>query len=667
VSSKDAPRIIGRLPKTDASVRGWMRSSIGGLRRSMTSSALIGCIDVAPEVPAAPSILQGWVFSTGAPIVGVLLFVDGKIHLAESGIDRPDVARNYGESFGVRYSGFQVQADLRQYEGREITLRAAAITGDGRTEIFYETTTNCSIQPQLYFHPLSSDVTTDEHFLTVSGVALMEEFVSSVEISLDGAFVERARLNAFATPEWAWSTMPASEIAAFTTMVDIRGCEAGTTHSLTARALDLEGNSTEVAELEFSVSPSFGVANLETILSREGFLPNERNRQPDGPLRVLVIAHHLGIGGGQLYLQELIRKLVQLVDVELFVAAEIDGVLRNELEAIGATVIVTGLCPLSDPFSYETFLRSIALEVSEFEPEMILANTVGATFGTDLASELNIPSILAIHESFAFDEWFIAARGNFSVHPYVRERFREGLSSASAVVFESRATQLMYADVVAESQSELIPYGIDVEELLAYSSSADSNDLRKSLGIPESALVFLCIGTYEARKSQAMLSSAFAIASKGRSDAVLILVGARDDAYSMAVKRHIDDLDVDGRIRAIHVVRDLRPWYAIADVLVSASDIESMPRSMMEAMAFGLPILAADAPGVSEIVENGVTGWLVPTRDVGALVGGIATVLETTAEQRVVMGEAAQMNVKSNHDSSGYAESFAELLQKVRD
>ena len=647
-------------------MRGWMRSFVGDLRRSVTSSTLIGNIDVASEVSANPAVLQGWVFSTGHPIVGVLLFVDGKIHLAESGIDRPDVARHYGESFGVRYSGFQVNVDLRQHEGKEVTLRAAAVTGDGRTEIFCEMMTSCSIEPQLYFHPLSSDVTSDEHFLTVSGVALMEEFVSSVEVSLDGIFIERARLNAFATPAWEWSTMPASEISAFTAMVDIRGCEAGTTHSLTARALDLEGNSTEVAELEFSISPSFGVANLETILSRQGFLPNELKRQPDGPLRVLVIAHHLGIGGGQLYLQELIRKLVQRIDLELFVAAEIDGVLRNELEAMGATVIVTGLCPLSDPFSYESFLRAIALEVAEFEPELILANTIGATFGTDLAAELNIPSILAIHESFAFDEWFIAARGNFSVHPYVRERFREGLSSASAVVFESRATQLMYADVVAGSQSELIPYGIDVEELLAYSSSADSKVLRKSLGIPESALVFLCIGTYEARKSQAMLSSAFAIASKDRPDAVLILVGARDDAYSMAVKRHIDNLDVDGRIRSIHVVRDLRPWYAIADVLVSASDLESMPRSMMEAMAFGLPILAADAPGVSEIVENGVTGWLVPTRDLRALVGGIATVLETSSDQRVVMGEAAQKNVKSNHDSSGYAESFAGLLQEIR-
>ncbi len=65
-----------------------------------------------------------------------------------------------------------------------------------------------------------------------------------------------------------------------------------------------------------------------------------------------------------------------------------------------------------------------------------------------------------------------------------------------------------------------------------------------------------------------------------------------------------------GRIRLAPMTDDLTPWYRAADVLVSVSDVESMPRSAIQAMACGTPVLAAAVYGVSELVEDGFTGWI---------------------------------------------------------
>ena len=626
---------------------------------------LIGFIDCQSEVIASQLMIHGWVFCRDHPIVAVLFFVDGQANIARCGQERVDVARVYGETLNIRHSGYQVNVDLRLMEGREVVFRAAAVTSDGRTEVFAEVTVSCKPLAQICLHPIAREITTDEHFLAISGIALMERQVSSVQIFLNSQPVGNARMNAYPTPEWGWSKMPLSAICAFTTIVDIRECEPGARQILTAIATTIEGFKSEVAELEFEVKRHFGLESITGLISRPIKARNRKLFENSGSLRLLVVTHHLGIGGGQLYLQELLRHLIGKLDIQLMLFSEADGVLRSELEALGVKVVITGPCHLDDAFAYESFIQEILKESKDFGPELVLANTMGSIFGLDIASMLDIPSILAVHESYDFDEWFIAARGNFNSHPYVRQRYRNVLKECAAVVFESKATQKMYNDVVDESSSVLIPYGINTLELNEYSAEVDRQVIRASLGIDANALVFLCVGTFEPRKSQAMLASAFATARRDHSNAILIMVGAQNNAYSVAVSQLIADLKAENMIRVIPVVRDLRPWYAVSDFLVSASDVESMPRSMMEGMAFGLPVIAANAPGVNELVEDGSTGWLCSTRDLLDLAETIGKALNVTESHRQEMSKAAVQKVHRDHQSAGYGMEFEKLISSL--
>jgi glycosyltransferase involved in cell wall biosynthesis len=94
---------------------------------------------------------------------------------------------------------------------------------------------------------------------------------------------------------------------------------------------------------------------------------------------------------------------------------------------------------------------------------------------------------------------------------------------------------------------------------------------------------------------------------------------------------------------------DMPPVYAAMDLFVLASYREGMPRSAIEAGAMGLPSVATDIRGCREVIEDGVTGVLVPARDAAALVGSVES-LVTAQDRRLDMGQAAILRVGDRFD-----------------
>ena len=112
--------------------------------------------------------------------------------------------------------------------------------------------------------------------------------------------------------------------------------------------------------------------------------------------------------------------------------------------------------------------------------------------------------------------------------------------------------------------------------------------------------MLLCMGVLQERKAQLALVEAFAEVAASAPDALLVLVGYHPTPYAAFVLDAIEDLGLERRVRVLDIDPDVDRWYTCADVLVSASDIESLPRSMLESLAFGVPVLAADVFGVPE-------------------------------------------------------------------
>jgi glycosyltransferase involved in cell wall biosynthesis len=175
--------------------------------------------------------------------------------------------------------------------------------------------------------------------------------------------------------------------------------------------------------------------------------------------------------------------------------------------------------------------------------------------------------------------------------------------------------------------------------------------------------VFVCVGTTEPRKLQTGLVLAFQTVARNFPEARLVLVGdVPGRPYSDAVHEVIERSGLEASITVVPVTPDVFDWYLVADAIVSTSDLESMPRSLIEAMGFERVVLSTDVFGVRELIEDGRTGFLMEPRNLRAIIDGFERVLALSPAKRVAIGRAAAQFVRAEHDASAYVEAYRELL-----
>ncbi len=389
-------------------------------------------------------------------------------------------------------------------------------------------------------------------------------------------------------------------------------------------------------------------------------------RSETGDLRIVAITHDLGLGGGQLYLSELLLGLLGDYGVGCMVISPQDGPLRRELEDLGAMVHIAGPY-VSTPILYESMLRELAELVTAFGPDALIVNTLGAFCGADLACRLGLPAVWAIHESYSFDTYWIAAYGPGGTHPYFEDRARFALGATSAVVFEADGTRMLWEPNGDPRRFVKIDYGIPTTKIDSYRKATDREHLRQLCGFDEDDIVLVCVGTIEPRKGQSMLVRAFARIIDRHPDARVVLVGDRGDAFGGAVRSYVRRLDLGDRLCVLDISDEIYSWYLMADAFVLASSVESLPRSVLEAMAFGLPVLTTDAFGLGELLTDGDTGIVVPAGSPVALESALDRLLFMSRREREELGGRGESLVRVRHDSSGYVGAFRTLLHGLAD
>jgi glycosyltransferase involved in cell wall biosynthesis len=114
------------------------------------------------------------------------------------------------------------------------------------------------------------------------------------------------------------------------------------------------------------------------------------------------------------------------------------------------------------------------------------------------------------------------------------------------------------------------------------------------------------------------------------------------------------------RVELLGARADVPDLLARSDVFVLSSRSEGFPVSVLEAMAAGLPVVATDVGGVAEAVEDGETGFLVPTADPEAFARALDRLL-VDGELRRRMGAAGRARALSLFDVSGYRAAYGEL------
>jgi D-inositol-3-phosphate glycosyltransferase len=505
------------------------------------------------------------------------------------------------------------------------------------------------------------------------------ESVTRVELTIDGRPAGLARL-----------ALPRLDVAALCACADapISGWEfelhaspaipagrpitlGGTVHGSAGRTVRLPSVTVHAAKprVPRALDDTEAPASRSALESNGhlGSTPARRHSARTGDrLDVLVFTHSLTYGGAQLWLVELLERLSR-GDLRLTLVSPADGPLRGRLERAGVAVEVFPQ-PGWAHREYEAHVAHLTAFAASRAFDLVIGNTVGVFYGIEVAAQLGLPSILAVHESF--DPAAYCAHVLVPHDLAVFERLRVALRSASTIVFEAAATRALYLPYADPERLVAMPYGIELDAIERFRSTLTRDQARSALGLDREKKVVLCLGTMEPRKSQASLARAFAPVAERHPDALLALVGRSDDVwgaqYAEPLAEHLWRAGMQDRVLIRPLTADPFEWHVAADVLVCASDNESLPRVILEAMAFERLVVSTDIFGIPEVIEDGVTGFLCRSRDEHDISEKLSEALAMRPQHQEIRSAAAE-RVRRRHDAAVYAAAFRDLIDATVD
>ena len=279
--------------------------------------------------------------------------------------------------------------------------------------------------------------------------------------------------------------------------------------------------------------------------------------------------------------------------------------------------------------------NEILSALREFAPDIIHVHEPFqlAYFARLYSQQADVPCILTIHGLPSMVSTYIPE--NSDLHQFIEK----GLwKYASWLIrqFDAKVTPTETISRLVAEQTGEHPYtisgGVDLRTFTPDPLNVnDEVDLRASLGVPADGRIILHVGRLDEGKNiiDIVRAAALIMNENPRKNIHLVMIG--DGCERPLAEKLAHELDVAEYCHFpgyIHDVDQISAIYRISDLFCMASEIETQGLVLLEAAACGLPIVAYDSTAVHEIVQHGVNGFLVQSRDVGRLAEGMKTILK---------------------------------------
>ncbi|HTY70224.1 MAG TPA: glycosyltransferase family 4 protein [Alphaproteobacteria bacterium] len=321
-----------------------------------------------------------------------------------------------------------------------------------------------------------------------------------------------------------------------------------------------------------------------------------------------------------------------------------DGPLAAKVRGEGFRVEPMPFVRGYDPRDHvRAFRRTVELFRRERFDLVHVHTPIASLIGRFAAARAGVPKVVYTAHGFYFHEhmpW--PKRSAFMALEWIGGRFTDTLFTQAE---EDAATARRYAlcrtgDVLAigngSDPARFFPAGRD---------DADRVALRRSLDVDEATPVIAVVGRLVAEKGYPELFEAMRSVN-----ARLWVIGERlKSDHAQDIDRAIDaaqsDTTLRARIQFLGYRADVPALLRASDIFVLPSHREGMPRSIIEAMLSGLPVVATNIRGAREEVIEGVTGTLVPVRHAGTLADALMRLAGDAALRRR-LGEAGLVRAR---------------------
>jgi glycosyltransferase involved in cell wall biosynthesis len=379
--------------------------------------------------------------------------------------------------------------------------------------------------------------------------------------------------------------------------------------------------------------------------------------------RVLQVIETLGLGGAERLLALTVRELKRSSHTNV-VAHLLDEPRdwRPTIEDAGVAVESLGL---PSPYAGLRAVAGIRSLVARWRIDVIHSHLYYPNFYAQFAGWLDgVPVISSLH--------------NLELEPEIlldNPRFTAGKQRALALMARAavglaRPTLVAVSEAVRASAIRrlgahpdhviTIHNGIDLEQA---HTAPDVRAARRTLGLPDAALVLACVGRLVALKGQRYLLEAMAAVHAAFPNAVLLLVGGGPQREELG--RLAGMHGVAGAVRFLGTGTALvERTMAAADIFVAPSLSEGFGLVALEAMAMERACVASRTGGLTEIVEDGASGILVPPADAQALAAAILR-LAREPDLRGRMGRRGRAIAEARFDIRDTARRFGELYDDV--
>ncbi len=207
-------------------------------------------------------------------------------------------------------------------------------------------------------------------------------------------------------------------------------------------------------------------------------------------------------------------------------------------------------------------------------------------------------------------------------------------------VFNSRSAIPFACDREGASTERCVYVANGVEAPLSREQGARVSWIEHGLPFQDDDEIVGTIGRLDPQKGFADLLRVFAPLAVKRPRARLLIVGA--GSQEAKLRALVRELDLSARVCFAGERTDCAAFLGSLTVYVQPSIFEGTPNALMEAMAAGVPTVATAVDGTMELIENGVTGWLVPAQDREVLLAALLAVLETPEKRKVVAARGRQ-------------------------
>lgn len=349
-------------------------------------------------------------------------------------------------------------------------------------------------------------------------------------------------------------------------------------------------------------------------------------------MNILFVITKLELGGAQKQLLGLIRGLNQdKCNIFLFTASS--GLLIADARAIkGLKFKESSFLERSiNPFKDFIALIEIFLFIRKNKIDIVHTHSSKAGILGRLAAKLaQVKTIIHTVHGWSFNDYQPRALRQIYIN---LERFCAKFTKKIIVVSNYDMEKGLANRIGVENKYVLIRYAIDKQEFIL----VDKN-IRGELGLNADTLVVGMVACFKPQKAPLDFIKVASLVVKELPNVKFILVG--DGILRPDIEKLIQKLNLKSKIILTGWRRDISRLLSLVDVFVLTSLWEGLPVTVLEAIASGKPPVVTDTGGVSEVVADGKTGFLVKPHQVNMLAKRVVTLLRDQTLREIIGNEA---------------------------